>query len=100
MINSTQLDILESDFAEIEALIRQFHPNYVVQLAALTAFAPPEDQHEKYMRMNCHIPSKICDVCQDIGATCFYASTDMVLYSLLLVWHSASLTICAGIRRK
>lgn len=64
--------------AEVEKVIKEYHPDIVVHCAAYTAVDAAEDNKELCMKINVDGTRNIAEVCKEIDTTMFYISTDYV----------------------
>ncbi|WP_416327271.1 dTDP-4-dehydrorhamnose reductase [[Eubacterium] hominis] len=75
-IDKDEMDITNK--AEVEKVIKEYHPDIVVHCAAYTAVDAAEDNKELCMKINVDGTRNIAEVCKEIDATMFYISTDYV----------------------
>ena len=75
-IDKDEMDITNK--AEVEKVIKEYHPDIVVHCAAYTAVDAAEDNKDLCMKINVEGTRNIAEVCKEIEATMFYISTDYV----------------------
>eukprot|EP01122_Echinamoeba_exundans_P009236 TRINITY_DN3218_c0_g1_i1.p2 TRINITY_DN3218_c0_g1~~TRINITY_DN3218_c0_g1_i1.p2 ORF type:complete len:321 (-),score=40.35 TRINITY_DN3218_c0_g1_i1:2565-3527(-) len=75
-------DLLKDDWTDIRDKIVSFKPKWIVMMAALTLYNPPETEWDNYFMMNSKIPALVANLknCNQLpdDAQILWASTDMV----------------------
>jgi dTDP-4-dehydrorhamnose reductase len=75
-LSRTELDV--TDRSAVDRCLRQERPAIVVQCAAYTAVDRAEGEEELAKMVNADATGYVADVCQKLGATLVYPSTDYV----------------------
>jgi len=79
-----QVDLAQATDEDLQALLRLVNPTTLVQLAALTVYAPPAPEHPQYKLLNTEIPVRLHQLFEEHclsahrAVKSFFASSDMV----------------------
>jgi dTDP-4-dehydrorhamnose reductase len=80
LLDYTQLDITSK--SDVKSLVMSFHPDVIVNAAAMTSVDTCESQRELAWRINVHGVENLVDVARMIGAKLIHVSSDYVFDGL------------------